>query len=101
MFKNIFKSVFIVCSIFVFSSVGFAHEKTQITVLRFLSDCSAEYKDVVDIKKAVGICGVATVLTNSFNATNKQNIVVNTKIVEWVAYYDNLKAQIATKTPLP
>jgi multiple sugar transport system substrate-binding protein len=97
MFKNIFKSVFIVCSIFVFSTVGFAQEKTQITVLRFLYDCTAEYKDVIDIKKAVGECGVITVLTNAFNATNKQNIVVNTKIVEWAAYYDNLKALIATK----
>lgn len=99
MFKNIFRSIFFVCAVFIFSSVGFAQEKTQITVLRFLSDCTAEYKDVIDIKKAVGECGVVTVLTNAFNATNKQNIVVNTKIVEWVAYYHNLKAQIATKAP--
>ena len=94
-----FRALFLLCLIILGTSTGFAQEKTQITLMRFLGNCDAEYKNVIDIKKANGVCGAITVLTNAFNATNKQNIVVNTKIVEWIAYYSSLKAQIATKAP--
>ena len=74
-----------------------AEEKTEITFQRFFGACEADYGKVVDVTKARGECGIITALTNQFNATNKQGIVVKTQIAEWGPYYDQLTARIVAK----
>ena len=54
----------------------YAEEKTEITFQRFFGACEADYGKVVDVTQARGECGIITALTNQFNATNKQGIVV-------------------------
>ncbi len=74
-----------------------AEEKTEITFQRFFGACEADYGKVVDVTKARGECGIITALTNQFNATNKQGVVVKTQIAEWGPYYDQLTARIVAK----
>ena len=63
-----------------------AQNKTEITLLRFFGGCADEYANVTDLDKAVGECGVIQVLTNKFNAENKEGITVKTQNVDWNAY---------------
>jgi multiple sugar transport system substrate-binding protein len=72
---------------------------TEITLFRFFGGCSDEYANVTDLSKAVGECGIIQVLTNKFNAENKEGITVKTQSVEWGVYYDRLSANIAGGTP--
>jgi multiple sugar transport system substrate-binding protein len=72
---------------------------TEITLFRFFGGCSDEYAKVTDLSKAVGECGIIQVLTNKFNAENKEGITVKTQSVEWGVYYDRLSANIAGGTP--
>ena len=74
-----------------------AQQKTEITFQRFFGACDADYGKVVDVTKARGECGIITALTNQFNATNKDNIVVKTQTAEWGPYYDQLTARIIAK----
>ena len=74
-----------------------AQQKTEITFQRFFGACDADYGKVVDVTKARGECGIITALTNQFNATNKDNIVVKTQTAEWGPYYDQLTARIVAK----
>ena len=74
-----------------------AQQKTEITFQRCVGACDADYGKVVDVTKARGECGIITALTNQFNATNKQGIVVKTQIAEWGPYYDQLTARIVAK----
>ncbi len=73
-----------------------AQTKTEITLLRFFGGCADEYANVTDLDKAVGECGVIQVLTNKFNAENKEGIKVNTQNVDWNAYYDLLSTKLAS-----
>jgi len=72
---------------------------TEITLFRFFGGCSAEYGTVTDLSKAVGECGIVQVLTNKFNAENKEDITVKTVTAEWGVYYDRLSATFAGRTP--
>lgn len=72
---------------------------TEITLFRFFGGCSDEYAKVTDPSKAVGECGIIQVLTNKFNAENKEGITVKTQSVEWGVYYDRLSANLAGGTP--
>ncbi len=72
---------------------------TEITLFRFFGGCSDEYANVTDLSKAVGECGLIQVLTNKFNAENKEGILVKTQSVEWGVYYDRLSANVAGRTP--
>ncbi|HYE01046.1 MAG TPA: ABC transporter substrate-binding protein [Alphaproteobacteria bacterium] len=72
---------------------------TEITLFRFFGGCTDEYANVTDLSKAVGECGIIQVLTNKFNAENKDGITVKTQNVEWGVYYDRLSATIAGGTP--
>jgi multiple sugar transport system substrate-binding protein len=72
---------------------------TEITLFRFFGGCSDEYANVTDLSKAVGECGIIQVLTNKFNAENKEGITVKTQSVEWGVYYDRLSANVAGRTP--
>jgi multiple sugar transport system substrate-binding protein len=72
---------------------------TEITLFRFFGGCSDEYANVTDLSKAVGECGIIQVLTNKFNAENKEGITVKTQTAEWGVYYDRLSANIAGGTP--
>ena len=92
-----FAKTLIGASLAVYACMGMAQEKTQITFLHFFGDCTAEYAKVIDVKKANGDCGVITVLTNEFNATNKQNINVNIQVGDWEAMYDQLNSRISKK----
>ncbi|MFP2904655.1 extracellular solute-binding protein [Pyxidicoccus sp. 3LFB2] len=76
-----------------------ARAATEITLFRFFGGCSDEYANVTDLSKAVGECGLIQVLTNKFNAENKDGIVVKTQSVEWGVYYDRLSANVAGRTP--
>ena len=53
-----------------------ARAATEITLFRFFGGCSDEYANVTDLSKAVGECGIIQVLTNKFNAENKEGITV-------------------------
>ena len=75
----------------------YAEAKTEITFQRFFGACEADYGKVVDVTKARGECGIITALTNQFNATNTQGIVVKTQVAEWGPYYDQLTARIVAK----
>lgn len=76
-----------------------ARAATEITLFRFFGGCSDEYANVTDLAKAVGECGIIQVLTNKFNAENKDGITVKTQSVEWGVYYDRLSANVAGRTP--
>lgn len=76
-----------------------ARAATEISLFRFFGGCSDEYASVTDLSKAVGECGIVQVLTNKFNAENKEGIVVKTQSVEWGVYYDRLSANVAGRTP--
>lgn len=76
-----------------------ARATTEITLFRFFGGCSDEYANVTDLSKAVGECGIIQVLTNKFNAENKDGILVKTQSVEWGVYYDRLSANVAARTP--
>jgi multiple sugar transport system substrate-binding protein len=72
---------------------------TEITLFRFFGGCSDQYGTVTDLSKAVGECGIVQVLTNKFNAENKEGITVKTVTAEWGVYYDRLSATFAGSTP--
>jgi multiple sugar transport system substrate-binding protein len=76
-----------------------ARAGTEITLFRFFGGCSDEYGSVTDLSKAVGECGIIQVLTNKFNAENKEGITVKTQTAEWGVYYDRLSATMAGGTP--
>jgi multiple sugar transport system substrate-binding protein len=76
-----------------------ARAGTEITLFRFFGGCSDEYGSVTDLKKAVGECGIIQVLTNKFNAENKEGITVKTQTAEWGVYYDRLSATMAGGSP--
>ncbi|AKJ06140.1 multiple sugar transport system substrate-binding protein [Archangium gephyra] len=76
-----------------------ARAGTEITLFRFFGGCTDEYAQVTDLSKAVGECGIIQVLTNKFNAENKEGITVKTQSVEWGVYYDRLSANVAGRTP--
>lgn len=59
-----------------------AQQKTEITLARFFGACEGDYGTSQDPSTARGECGVMTTLTNLFNATNKDNIVVKPQIIE-------------------
>jgi len=71
--------------------------KPEITFARFFGSCEAEYGKATDIKKAHGECGIITSITNQFNASNKDGIVVKTQVVEWGPYYDQLSARLVSQ----
>lgn len=71
--------------------------KTEITLMRFFGSCEARYGTLTDPRKATGECGIITALTNRFNATNTDNIVVRTETAEWGPYYDSLNARLVAK----
>ncbi len=75
---------------------AFAQAKTEISFLRFFGGCADDYANVTDVDKASGECGVIQVLTNKFNAENKEGIKVNTQNVDWNAYYDLLSTKLAS-----
>ena len=75
-------------------------KKTEITFPALLRRLQTDYGKVVD-GKARGECGIITALTNQFNATNKEGIVVKTQIAEWGPYYDQLTARIVAKDIRP
>ena len=72
-----------------------AQQKTEITFARFFGACEGDYGTSQDVAHARGECGVMTTLTNLFNATNKDNIVVKPQIIEWGPYYQQLNARMA------
>jgi multiple sugar transport system substrate-binding protein len=71
-------------------------KKTEIAFTRFFGSCEAEYGKVTDVKQAHGECGIITSITNQFNATNPDHVVVKPQIVEWGPYYDQLSARIVS-----
>jgi multiple sugar transport system substrate-binding protein len=71
-----------------------AQQKTTITFARFFGACEADYGKVTDAKQGHGECGIITALTNEFNATNKDGITVQTQIIEWGPYYDQISARM-------
>lgn len=70
--------------------------RTEITFARFFGSCEAEFGKVTDVSQARGECGIITAITNKFNATNTEGVVVKTEIVEWAPYYDQLTARIVS-----
>ncbi len=72
-----------------------AQQKTEITLARFFGACEGDYGTSQDPSTARGECGVMTTLTNLFNATNKDNIVVKPQIIEWGPYYQQFNARMA------
>ena len=71
-----------------------AQPKTEITFARFFGACEADYGKVNEAAKGRGECGIITTLTNEFNATNKDGIVVKPQIIEWGPYYDQISARM-------
>jgi multiple sugar transport system substrate-binding protein len=72
-----------------------AQPKTEITFARFFGACEGDYGTSQDVAHARGECGVMTTLTNLFNATNQDNIVVKPQIIEWGPYYQQFNARMA------
>ncbi|MFS2002784.1 extracellular solute-binding protein [Duganella sp. CT11-25] len=67
---------------------------TEISFARFFGSCEADYGTVTDPSNATGECGIITALVNKFNATNREQIVVRTQVVEHGSYYSQLGARI-------
>ncbi len=78
------------------ATVASVASATEITLYRFFGDCTSEFGNVTDLDAAYGECGIITVLTNNFNATNDKGITVKTQTVDWGAYYDQLSASYST-----
>lgn len=96
--------LFAVSFVLLFSSVASAQPapaaqpaKTEISFMRFFGSCEAKYGTLTDPRQATGECGIITALTNRFNATNKDGIVVRTETAEWGPYYDSLNARLVAK----
>nr|WP_321269581.1 extracellular solute-binding protein [uncultured Tolumonas sp.] len=74
-----------------------AFAATNLHLQRFFGACDAEYGKSVDVGAAEGECGIMTTLINKFSAEHP-NIHVTVSTVEWPGY-DQLTAQMASKTP--
>lgn len=66
----------------------------QISFARFFGSCDADYGKSTDAASATGECGIITALVNKFNASNREQIVVQTQVVEHSSYYAQLGARI-------
>lgn len=66
----------------------------EISFARFFGSCEADYGKSTDPAGASGECGIITALVNKFNATNREQIVVRTQVVEHGSYYSQLGARI-------
>lgn len=67
---------------------------TEISFARFFGSCEADYGKSTAPASATGECGIITALVNKFNATNHQQIVVRTQVIEHASYYTQLGARI-------
>ncbi|MFS2135023.1 extracellular solute-binding protein [Duganella sp. Dugasp56] len=67
---------------------------TEIAFARFFGSCEADYGKSTDPASATGECGIITALVNKFNATNREQVVVRTQVVEHGSYYSQLGARI-------
>jgi len=74
-----------------------AFAATNLHLQRFFGACDAEYGKSVDVSAAEGECGIMTTLINKFSAEHP-DIDVKVSTVEWPGY-DQLTAQMASKTP--
>jgi len=69
---------------------------TTIRFARFFGDCEDTTKGVTDVSKAKTECETIQILTNAFNAENKNGIKVERLGgAEWKSYYDSLNAAYA------
>ncbi len=72
---------------------------TTIKLARFFGDCDDTTKGVTDVAKATNECETIQILTNAFNAENKNGIKVERLGgAEWNTYYDTLNAAYAGGT---
>lgn len=69
----------------------------EVTLMRFFGSCDARYGRTTDPRQASGECGIITALTNRFNASNPDGIVIKTQVTEWGPYYDQLNARLVAK----
>lgn len=69
----------------------------EVTLMRFFGSCEARYGRTTDPSQASGECGIVTALTNRFNASNPDGIVIKTQVTEWGPYYDQLNARLVAK----
>lgn len=79
------------------AGTALAQQRTEITFARFFGTCDADYGQSVNVEAARGECGAITTLTNRFNATNTEGIVVRPQIIEWGPYYQQLTARLAAR----
>lgn len=75
-----------------YASSAFAD--VTLNVQRFFGACDSEFGKNIDVKKAVGECGIITSLINKFGAENP-TVHINVTTVEWPGY-DQLTAQFAS-----
>lgn len=78
---------------------GGATAATTITLQRFFGSCDEEFGTVTDLTKAVGECGVATVLINKFNAESTTGSKIDARAVAYEQYYDQLNSSFAASDP--
>jgi multiple sugar transport system substrate-binding protein len=72
---------------------------TTIKMARFFGDCDDTTKGVTDVAKATNECETIQILTNAFNAENKNGIKVERLGgAQWNTYYDALNAAYAGGT---
>jgi multiple sugar transport system substrate-binding protein len=73
-----------------------AQQRTEISLARFFGACDAEFGAVTDPAAATGECGIITVLTNRFNAT-QPDVLVRTQIIEHRPYYNQIGGRIINR----
>jgi len=68
----------------------------EIQFARFFGACDAEFGRVTDPTAATGECGIVTVLTNQFNASQRE-VRVATQIIEHRPYYNQIGGRIINR----
>lgn len=73
-----------------------APKPIEIQFARFFGSCEAEFGSVTDPAAATGECGIITVLTNRFNASQHEALV-RTQIIEHRPYYSQIGGRIINR----
>ena len=63
---------------------------------RFFGACDTQFGNIIDPAAATGECGIITVLTNRFNALNR-DVQVRTQIIEHRPYYNQIGGRVINR----
>lgn len=78
------------------AAASVAGPPVAIDFARFFGACDTQFAGVTDPAMATGECGIITVLTNRFNAQNR-DVQVRTQIIEHRPYYSQIGGRVINR----